>query len=108
MQEKLKDQSTETCGVRDPNEPRFIRNSLDEKTTKRVLEIVAKFNGNIVSTKFPNYIKTSLEKEFGEGWNVFAGKHFSGVCRFIEGCFAEFEIGDNIVVIFKSYMPSLK
>ena len=84
----------------------FIRNEMTEDITKRVIEIIDSFKGDIVSTAFPNYIKSALERDFGEGWYVFSGKHFSGVCHFMKGYFAEFEIGgDNIVVIFKSYMP---
>lgn len=87
-------------------EIKFVRNKMNENLTKSLRSIVSSFKGDVVGTAFPNYIKSALDKDFGEGWNVFSGKHFSGVCRYMEGHFAEFEIADNnIVVVFKSYMP---
>ncbi|KAL0263926.1 UNVERIFIED_CONTAM: hypothetical protein PYX00_011241 [Menopon gallinae] len=87
-------------------EIKFLRNKMNENITKSIRDIVASFKGDVVGTTFPNFIKSALDKNFGEGWNVFSGKHFSGVCRYMEGHFAEFEVGDgNIVVVFKSYMP---
>eukprot|EP00866_Antonospora_locustae_P000059 jgi/Antlo1/59/1252 len=87
-------------------EIKFVRNKMNENITKSLSNIVSSFKGDVVGTAFPNHIKNALDKEFGEGWNVFSGKHFSGVCRYMEGHFAEFEVADNnIVVVFKSYMP---
>ena len=100
LSEKEKDKE-----IQGPN-IKFIRNNTSAEVTKCINKSVASFTGDIVSTQFPNHIKISLEKDFGVGWNVFSGKHFSGTCRFIEGHFAEFEVGGCIVVVFKSYVPS--
>lgn len=102
MTEKMGEERKESAETQKLN---FFRNQMKEDVTRRIEEIVFSFKGDVVSTKFPNYIRNALEKEFGEGWNVFSGRHFSGVCHFVEGYFAEFEVGDSIVVVFKSYIP---
>lgn len=78
---------------------KFKRNHLPDLITKKIVEIVEK---NTINAKFSSILKKELDKCFGLGWNVFSGLHFSGSCSFQEGCFCEFEIDENIVVVFKT------
>lgn len=94
----------ETTATAKSENVKFIRNTMSAEMTKCVADAVSSFGGDVVNTKFPSHIKECLELKFGEGWNVFSGKHFSGACRFLDGHFAEFEIDGSIVVVFKSYV----
>lgn len=83
----------------------IITNELkDSNITDQIQQTATELKENAelkaVTTKF----KDVLEKNFGRGWNVIAGKHFTGLCSYETGFMIQFQLYDYMVVIFKVYV----
>lgn len=76
----------------------------NENICNILIEAIKSYTDNKYSSKFPKYIRSKMEAEFGKGWNVFVGEHFCGVCLFEDDTLVQVKIGSLIVLIFKTFL----
>ncbi|ORD99836.1 hypothetical protein A0H76_91 [Hepatospora eriocheir] len=69
-----------------------------------VLEIFANFKEESLPERV-NIIKDKLDEKFDGGWNVWCGKHITGVCTYITHTFIEFEHDEVFYTIYQTYTP---
>ena len=79
----------------------FLTSEFKQEMNEDLIQIITKYNGEISSSKFPQYIKEELCKKYGTGWNVFSGSQFFGVCQYEEGYFVKVKLGVNVMVAFR-------
>jgi hypothetical protein len=56
-------------------------------------------------TTISKNLSKMLNKNFGAGWNVVAGGHYSGSFTYIDGMYTEIKAKDLVISVFKIYIP---
>lgn len=96
-----KNPAEEAVKEKDEINYKIIHNELSPELKDIVLKIYEK-NKREKSTlpKLIEGIKKDLEKKYGQGWAIFAGQQFTGICSHFKGRTIEFEVDGIIHVIF--------
>lgn len=68
-----------------------------------VEEVMGEFKDESIPKK-SNILKNRLDAQFGKGWNVWIGGHFSGACTCIANTMVEYSDGTLNYIVYQSYV----
>lgn len=89
------------------NEIVIKRDEMRLDVKEAIKNFYAGLDPGISSVQKMKSIFSLVEDKFGEGWNIFGGTHYSGICTYVEKHYFEFEIGEGYrITLFKSFVPS--
>lgn len=87
-------------------EIKFKGGDATDELKEAVKAIYCKYRNEPTLPKMTERIKMALDDKFSKGWVVFAGKHYTGNCPFIEGTMVEFIVEDTLFTIFQTISPN--
>lgn len=109
MGSTAKDNGKEKKQEPEKNDPqpvyKFRVSNVDEKLKETILEIHSKHKNASSLPAMVEGIKKDLDNKISRGWIVFAGKHMSGACSYIQNTMLDFECDGTAFVIFQTFCP---
>ena len=66
-------------------------------------EVMGEFENESIPKK-ANVLKNRLDAQYGRGWNVWIGGHFSGACTCIANTMVEYSDGTLNYIVYQSYV----
>ncbi|WUR03917.1 dynein light chain [Vairimorpha necatrix] len=76
-----------------------------EEIKKKIISELKGKTRNLEPTKVGSCLKMMLDRNFGSGWCVIIGGHFSGAFTYVGSLYIEITVREIVIVIFKTYKP---
>lgn len=98
---------SEVCKSTDREEDLNFSDSKDfpEEIKDKLRQELKGKTDNIEPSKLSGKLKNMLDSNFGMGWCVIIGGHFSGAFTYVDNLYVEIKCKEVVIVMFKTFLP---